>query len=42
MAEIKGPVMERLIHTPLGKRLDARIWLSTHEAFLALAAPTQP
>ena len=42
MAEIKGPVMARLIHTPLGKRLDARIWLSTHEAFLALAAPAHP
>jgi SulP family sulfate permease len=38
MAEIKGPVMERLLPTALGKRLEGRIWLSAHEAFLSLAA----
>ncbi len=36
MSEIKGPVMERLIDTPLGIRMTNRIWLSTHEAFVAL------
>ena len=36
-AEIKGPVLDRLRDTPLGKRMKDRIYLSTHQAFLACA-----
>lgn len=35
LAEIKGPVMDRLRGTGLGERLEGRVFLSTHEAFLA-------
>ncbi len=33
LSEVKGPVMDRLQATPLGQRLQGRIFLSTHEAF---------
>lgn len=35
LAEVKGPVMDRLRDTPLGQRLRNRVFLSTHEAFVA-------
>lgn len=35
LAEVKGPVMDRLARTRLGERLKGRIFLSTHEAFVA-------
>jgi SulP family sulfate permease len=34
LAEVKGPVMDRLRSTPLGERLDGKIFISVHEAFL--------
>ncbi len=34
-SEVKGPVLDRLHSTPLGKRMKNRIFLSTHQAFLA-------
>ena len=37
LAEVKGPVMDRLHSTPLGQRLQGRVFLSTHEAFLHVA-----
>lgn len=41
LAEVKGPVMDRLQHTPLGRRLHDRLFQSTHEAMLyAAAGPT--
>jgi SulP family sulfate permease len=43
LAEVKGPVMDRLRHTELGRHLKDRIHLSLHEAFVSaanqLAAP---
>ena len=36
-AEVKGPVLDRLQRTPLGVRMKERIFLSTHQAFLACA-----
>lgn len=33
LAEVKGPVMDRLQATPLGARLQGRVFLSVHEAF---------
>ncbi|GIX24628.1 MAG: sodium-independent anion transporter [Caldimonas sp.] len=33
LSEVKGPVMDRLRHTPLGHALEGQIFLSTHEAF---------
>ena len=39
LAEVKGPVMDRLQPTPLGQRLRGRVFLSTHEAFLHAAEP---
>jgi sulfate permease, SulP family len=33
LAEVKGPVMDRLRSTALGQRLDGRIFLSVHDAF---------
>jgi SulP family sulfate permease len=36
-AEIKGPVLDRLRGTPLGEQMKDRIYLSTHQAFLACA-----
>lgn len=35
LAEVKGPVMDRLKDTLLGKRLEGRVYLSLHEAFAA-------
>lgn len=35
LAEVKGPVMDRLQRAPLGERLEGRVYLSTHAAFLA-------
>jgi SulP family sulfate permease len=35
LAEVKGPVMDRLGQTDLGQRLASRIYLSTNEAFNA-------
>jgi sulfate permease, SulP family len=32
-AEIKGPVLDRLLNTDLGQRMQDRIFLSTHQAF---------
>lgn len=34
-SEVKGPVLDRLRPTPLGQRMKDRIFLSTHQAFLA-------
>jgi SulP family sulfate permease len=34
LAEVKGPVMDRLRKTPLGARLEGRIFMSAHAAFL--------
>ncbi|MCP5263895.1 MAG: sulfate permease [Rhodoferax sp.] len=34
LAEVKGPVMDRLRTTDLGRRLEGRVFLSVHEAFL--------
>ncbi len=33
LAEVKGPVMDRLRHTELGRRLEGRMFLSVHDAF---------
>ena len=33
LAEVKGPVMDRLRATELGRRLDGKIFLSVHDAF---------
>jgi SulP family sulfate permease len=33
-AEVKGPVLDRLLNTDLGQRMQDRIFLSTHQAFL--------
>ncbi len=37
-SDVKGPVLDRLRPTPLGQRMKDRIYLSTHQAFLAHAA----
>ena len=43
LAEVKGPVMDRLRPTELGRRLLGRVFLSTHEAFEhASHAPGNP
>ena len=34
LAEVKGPVMDRLQHTELGQKLEGLIFLSAHDAFL--------
>jgi SulP family sulfate permease len=34
LAEVKGPVMDRLRSTELGQRLQGKVFLSVHEAFL--------
>ncbi len=34
-SEVKGPVLDRLRPTPLGERMKDRIYLSTHQAFVA-------
>ena len=40
-SEIKGPVLERLHHSPLLKQLTGKIYLSTHQAFRAFAGETE-
>jgi hypothetical protein len=35
LAEVKGPVMDRLGSTDVGQRLARRIYLSTNDAFNA-------
>ncbi|HEX6157008.1 MAG TPA: SulP family inorganic anion transporter [Burkholderiales bacterium] len=35
LAEVKGPVMDRLARTELGARMKERVYLSTHQAFQA-------
>jgi SulP family sulfate permease len=37
-AEIKGPVLDRLLNTDLGQRIHDRIFLSTHQAFQNFSA----
>jgi SulP family sulfate permease len=37
LAEVKGPVMDRLRPTEFGRRLEGRVFLSVHEAFLHAA-----
>lgn len=34
LAEIKGPVLDRLQNTSLGERMQGRVFLSTHDAFV--------
>ena len=34
LAEVKGPVLDRLRSTPVGERLQGRVFLSTHQAFV--------
>lgn len=34
LAEVKGPVMDRLRETSLGQRLQGKVFLSTHDAFM--------
>lgn len=34
LAEIKGPVLDRLQNTALGERMQGRVFLSTHDAFV--------
>ncbi|WP_201799097.1 SulP family inorganic anion transporter [Rhodoferax aquaticus] len=38
LAEVKGPVMDRLQHTALGRALQGRVFQSVHAAFTALRA----
>jgi len=33
LAEVKGPVMDRLHNTALGQRIEGKVFLSVHEAF---------
>lgn len=40
-AEIKGPVQDRLIHTPLWTQLTGQVFLSVPEAYRALQSETQ-
>lgn len=40
LAEVKGPVMDRLAPTPLGKKLQGKVYLSTHAAFVAAQGNT--
>ncbi|HSV34981.1 MAG TPA: sulfate permease [Ramlibacter sp.] len=42
LAEVKGPVMDRLRATPLGERLLGKVFLSVHEAFQQLTPATGP
>ncbi|MNV88129.1 STAS domain protein [compost metagenome] len=34
LAEVKGPVLDRLRHTAFGERMQGRVFLSTHDAFV--------
>ena len=40
LAEVKGPVLDRLRSTPLGERLQGRVFLSTHHAFVFVQQTT--
>ena len=42
LAEVKGPVMDRLKSTELGERLRDRIYLSVHDAFVDAARSAPP
>ncbi len=42
LAEVKGPVMDRLRNTDLGRRLDGKMFLSVHEAFAFARAGGEP
>ncbi len=43
LAEVKGPVMDRLSGTELGQRLQGKVFLSTHDAFMQpVPAPPRP
>ena len=43
LAEVKGPVMDRLRGTGLGLRLEGKVFLSTHDAFMQpLPVPPTP
>lgn len=42
LAEVKGPVMDRLRGTELGQRLEGKVFMSTHEAFEQAAAAGGP
>ena len=43
LAEVKGPVMDRLRGTELGQRLHGKVFLSTHDAFMQpVPAPPRP
>jgi hypothetical protein len=37
LAEVKGPVVDRLQNSELGQRLRQRVYLSVHEAFVDAA-----
>ena len=38
LAEVKGPVQDRLMHSPLWQALSGKVFLSVHSAFEALSA----
>jgi len=42
LAEVKGPVMDRLRSTELGQRLQGKVFLSVHEAFEHAARSGEP
>jgi len=42
LAEVKGPVMDRLRSTDLGQRLQGKVFLSVHEAFEHAARAGEP
>ena len=42
LAEVKGPVMDRLLPTELGLRLQGKVFLSVHEAFEHAARSGEP
>jgi SulP family sulfate permease len=41
LAEVKGPVLDRLRNTPFLAHLSGRIFLSTHQAFMAMSDATE-
>lgn len=42
LSEVKGPVLDRLQKTVLGKNLEGRVYLSTHQAFEAVHQKISP
>lgn len=42
LSEVKGPVMDRLQHSPLLSQLGGRVFLSHHQAIEALQTPADP